>query len=382
MPSSSTKSPRSAASGGSNNNGGQGGSGSGSGFRLDRETLARLAALIAALGKSGVLLAARAYLGPAAAQASIETKAASTRTTAGFTTAELRLLGLALAKLAFEAGELALHNPTVSGDGPLPAWQLDDAGHPPALSLAHIVAARRAWSSRPQAATRTQTTSAPITFAGGAPRPSARSMRLSARTGYYAAQPSSSLAYSNPRTLETSRMARATAYAPARSRTGGCGCKSAASPPPAAPPTYSPCSGGLPPAPPAPEPPCSCGGGCTCHAAPAGKTYDSSECPTFAISCETKQALRECVKVALCDFARCATEALCPDGRYQPAPPEIDATTGQPVVDRTQNLIDCIGQLACSFLGCLPEALCPPPCPPPAAEPDCLPCDYAVEVRR
>jgi len=109
------------------------------------------------------------------------------------------------------------------------------------------------------------------------------------------------------------------------------------------------------------------------------KTYDSSKCPTFAISCETKSALRDCVKTALCDFLRCVTDTLCPDGKFQMA---TFVSSDPEAQKKLQNdLIDCVGQLACSFMHCIPDALCPPTCEPPAPAPiDCIPCDYAVEV--
>lgn len=56
---------------------------------------------------------------------------------------ELAILGMAAAKLIYEAGELALHNPTVSAGGRHPEFKLDENGQPPALSLSHVVAATR-----------------------------------------------------------------------------------------------------------------------------------------------------------------------------------------------------------------------------------------------
>lgn len=64
-------------------------------------------------------------------------------TLAGLDGADLAIIGMALNKLAYEAGELALHNPTVAADGRHPEFKLDAHGCPPALSLSHIVAARR-----------------------------------------------------------------------------------------------------------------------------------------------------------------------------------------------------------------------------------------------
>lgn len=115
-------------------------------------------------------------------------------------------------------------------------------------------------------------------------------------------------------------------------------------------------------------------------AAPPTRTYDSAQCPTFAISCETKQALRDCAKVALCDLLRCVSEALCPDGKFdldQFKAKNDDGTTKRSL---QTELINCLGQAACSFMHCVPEALCPEPCG--AAPVECLPCSYAVEVVR
>jgi hypothetical protein len=124
---------------------------------------------------------------------------------------------------------------------------------------------------------------------------------------------------------------------------------------------------------------CACGkrgGVCRCNTrpkpAPRPRNYNREDCPTFAISCETKQALRECARTALCDMLNCMSEALCPDGKF-----DIEHLRSNSEL-RT-DLINCVGQMACSFMHCLPEALCPEPCEP-AASPDCLPCGYAVEV--
>lgn len=126
-----------------------------------------------------------------------------------------------------------------------------------------------------------------------------------------------------------------------------------------------------------------CQGGCGCQTgatyamAPSAsaRNYNADECPTFAISCETKQALRDCIKVALCDFLRCATDTFCPDGRF-----DLERLKREQDQLPTQ-LINCVGQLACSFMHCVPEVLCPEPCKPKTTV-DVLPCDYAVEVLR
>jgi hypothetical protein len=127
---------------------------------------------------------------------------------------------------------------------------------------------------------------------------------------------------------------------------------------------------------PTPTKECSCGRshGCSCgtQLTPT-RTYEREKCPTFAISCETKTALRDCFKVALCDFMRAVSETLCPDGRFD------SNVFNDPELGK--HLIDDVGQLACSFIHCVPDALCGPTC---EAKPviDCEPCDYAVEVQR
>ena len=160
----------------------------------------------------------------------------------------------------------------------------------------------------------------------------------------------------------------------------GCGCGNGGSFRPQLPPTPpDPCAGGLASVARAQESSCGCGKQtCSCKSraltAPPTRTYDSEACPTFAISCETKQALRDCVKVAFCDFLRCASETLCPDGRF-------DLAQLSERKELQSDIINCVGQLACSFMHCVPEALCPDACETEAPA-DCLPCDYAVEVLR
>jgi len=104
------------------------------------------------------------------------------------------------------------------------------------------------------------------------------------------------------------------------------------------------------------------------------KNYNAEDCPTLAISCETKQALRDCARVAVCDFLSCLADTLCPNGRFDLEQLRSNEQIGP-------ELINCVGQLACSFIHCVPHALCPEPCDPPVP-PDCLPCEYAVEVSR
>lgn len=61
------------------------------------------------------------------------------------------LVGRALHKLAYELGELALHNPDVDPNGKLPTYQRDDKGALPSVSVAHALAAKR-WYDQRQAA--------------------------------------------------------------------------------------------------------------------------------------------------------------------------------------------------------------------------------------
>ena len=127
---------------------------------------------------------------------------------------------------------------------------------------------------------------------------------------------------------------------------------------------------------PTPTSGCKCGSPqtCTCGSRlPTTRTYDSTQCPTLAISCETKTALRDCLKIAVCDFLRAVSETLCPDGRFDSNVFEYP--------NFGKNLIDDVGQLACSFIHCVPDALCGPTCETAPAV-DCVPCDYAVEVQR
>lgn len=110
-------------------------------------------------------------------------------------------------------------------------------------------------------------------------------------------------------------------------------------------------------------------------AATPTRNYNKEDCPTFAISCETKQIFRDCAKVALCDFLTCLSETLCPDGKF-----DLEGLKARNEDKQLQtDLINCVGQLACSFMHCIPEALCPPKCETETPV-DCLPCDYAVEV--
>jgi hypothetical protein len=353
------------------------------------------------------------------------------KTVAGLNPTEVAILGLATSKLFFELGELALYNPTLDPAGKQPIFTLDDNGRSPAMSIAHVLAAARVWrsfSATPETE-KLESRSQPITAEEGAPRammmiqpqPAPRARLYAARSeyygtapryaysvqpvtegvGYYASrpptttvtQPMTGVGYyaSRPPTATTAVREHATssrgAFMTTSSRCGTCGgSHHIAAPPPT--PAYDRCTGGLEPVPRPPDKCTGCGGGCgddcgcgcsgCSKSEPRTKTYDSEKCPTFSISCETKDALRECVKVALCDLLRCVSGTLCPDGRFDS---DIFDSTKNP--DIGKQLIDCVGQAACSFMHCLPDALCPPACDDkPDSHVDCLPCGYAVEVVR
>ena len=84
-------------------------------------------------------------------------------------------------------------------------------------------------------------------------------------------------------------------------------------------------------------------------------------------SCETQNALAECLKQVICDFLRCVNRTVCEDGKLD--------LKGRDLGDK---LIECVGVAACGALQCIPDALCPVvPAPPPAD--DDLPCNFAVE---
>ena len=338
------------------------------------DLLGMLVKLVSTYGLRGLVVASRAYLGPAAIYAERSAESQKTTGFAGLTPVEIALLGLGLSKLAWEAGELSLHNASVAGDGQLPSWQLDaETKQPPALSLAHMIAIKRVWDAR-NATTTTMSMNKSHAAPAPAPLANARTMRLAARNTYYAGSSNSG---------GTRMTTPTTALTTSRPRRGGCGCGGAKTAPTPAPvsrrPATDPCSPCAGAAPPAPPPTSSGGCGCGCSGcgscAPKTYTYDSSQCPTWTISCETKNALKDCVKQALCDFARCVTDTLCPGGRYDP---KVIASR-----ETRQELADCVGQLACSFLHCLPDALCPPDdCGTPQVPADCMPCGYAVEVLR
>ena len=96
-------------------------------------------------------------------------------------------------------------------------------------------------------------------------------------------------------------------------------------------------------------------------AAPALKSRQTPKCPNpFIPSCETQQALAQCVKTVICDVLRCLADAVTP-------PPASSSNT----------LVNCLRTAVASFAECVPDALCGPRATPPAS-PE-LPCDFAVE---
>lgn len=325
---------------------------------LDGARLAAIAAWLGRFGVQGLVIAARGYLGPLAYRVDTGKDDGQQATNSlGLTPLDLAVLALAVSKLAFEIGELALYNPTVDAAGKLPDFELDEENHAPALSLAHVIAAVRWWDTYVNRR-------APATDTAWNAKPSAAPAALSltaARTARYAMTPRYS--YAQPGTTMTKTTTRGC------SSCGGSTSTPSPTPSPAPAPTPCGCGGGC---------GCSgttgCGCGCATAAAPAPKkSYDSADCPTFAISCETKAALRDCAKVALCDFMRAIANTLCPGGRFD------SNVFNNP--DITKQLVDSVGQLACSFVHCVPDALCGPTCPPPATSCEPL-CDYAVEVLR
>jgi hypothetical protein len=104
----------------------------------DKSTIERLMLLLRTYGAAGVLALARAYLGPVTPRTQM-----ATATEAAGSSDDGAVLALALTKLLYELGELALHNPTLDPAGKQPAFALDDAGRPPALSVTHAIAAVR-----------------------------------------------------------------------------------------------------------------------------------------------------------------------------------------------------------------------------------------------
>lgn len=345
---------------------------------LDKQSMNRFARMFGVLGVKGLVMLSRTYLGPLAgravatpiAQPETEPRivdatgaAAPTSRVAGLDARDLAILGLAATKAVYELGELALHNPTLDPKGPQPVFALDDSGRAPAISLAHVFAATRMWRSLGAPAT----TAMAAVAAPAAPR----ARLYAARSEYYGTAARFTYAATPTRTPKANTMV--THARPSSSGCASCGGSHRLPEPPPTP--IDPCAGGLAP-PPRPHDSCGCGGTCS-SCKQRTRTYDAEQCPTFAISCETKLAVRDCMKLALCDFLRCLSDTLCPDGKFDS---DVFDTSKNP--DLVKQLVDCVGQLACTFMHCVPDALCEPAHPPPTKVIDCLPCDYAVEVVR
>jgi hypothetical protein len=315
------------------------------------DSLGRFLSGLAQLGLRGLVPLARVYVGAAGAR--LEQKDHKEGDSPGDD--DMRILGLAAMKLAFEAGDLSYRNPTLSGDLPLPAFALDARGYAPDFSIAHVLALRRLWTeTRAKAAP-------PPEVEVLTPRIDARAYRTAMRTSRYSATvpeaPAMAASFST-----TTRSRSTSTSSTSRSCCGGSHTSSPAPAPRAAAPRA--------PARSAPADACGCGGGCSTGA--TTKTY--GDCPTLRISCETKAKLRDCVKTAVCDLLRTVADAYCPDGKFDPERMSKSTKT---------DLYQGFGQLVCSLAHCVPEALCPPePCPPALPPGDYLPCDYAVEVTK
>jgi hypothetical protein len=192
---------------------------------LTKQTATALLPLLGRYGLTGLLVLARGYLGPLAdrrgdqdgrACGGTDTppdgtkppdgadtppdgtkppgRAPDPNATTGGTTkggdlsaADSAVLGLALTKLVFELGELALHNPGLDPAGHQPDFKLDDRGHPPAMSVTHVLAAARLWQER--AAKRDAAAAAQRATADATALRSARAQLQAARSERYAAAP-------------------------------------------------------------------------------------------------------------------------------------------------------------------------------------------------
>ena len=129
-------------------------------LRVNPELVKAIPALVARYGTAGAVALARGYLGPlaptgapadaagapphgeSAARADLVTGAgaANPRKTSS---ADAAVLGLALTKLVYELGELAVHNPEFDPKGKQPEFKLDERGRAPAMSVTHVVAVAR-----------------------------------------------------------------------------------------------------------------------------------------------------------------------------------------------------------------------------------------------
>lgn len=117
----------------------------------------------------------------------------------------------------------------------------------------------------------------------------------------------------------------------------------------------------------------SCGGHASYASSSNVARYDENgECAsTSDISCETQWRLRDCFKVALCEFLTCVGEEFCQDGSFK-------TPAGKSAADV---LVDCLGSAACSALQCVPNAICGPRPDDSCIPPPALECNFAVEER-
>ena len=334
---------------------------------------------------------ARMYLGPSLGSIDREQKAG-----------DAVVLQYAFSKAVLEAGRLP---PTSSAYEPhTQMFSIDERGYAPALDLPFVLGALRATSGWLAASpTRTLSastgTSTGTTDPNGAPSPagaapmSARELRSAARVRSYAAV-----------APENTSMASAPSVTATRTpvRTGGCGCRgasayaarpaastsaftrvvsSAASKRAAARYRTSDCG----------QPACNCGcgtsTGCGCNGSsscvdciPRGASAGdlcscggckppSQDCTPWTPSCETRNRLRDCLKVLVCDLLECIEAVIC-----------AAQLGGEAARLARLNFSRCLAALICKLMRCLREAICPPPCPPQLPVPnDCVPCDFAVE---
>ena len=167
-------------------------------LRVNPEVVKAIPALVARFGTAGAVALARGYLGPLAPAAqrddvkpveapagapsgSLERAAHVSDSKHTVAPTDTAVLGLALTKLVYELGELALHNPSFDAKGKQPEIKLDEHGRTPAMSVTHVVAVARmvqAYRADQRAAE-----------AAAAPPPTPRARLQAARTERYAATP-------------------------------------------------------------------------------------------------------------------------------------------------------------------------------------------------
>jgi hypothetical protein len=293
------------------------------------------------------------------------------------------VVNLALHKLAFEAGEHFRVQFATGDDKQAQKFERDEQGVFPDLKFAHLASALMAYAATSQkqkqardekAAKRAaQQAAAPqvmVNYPLSTYRVLARGLRFAstnlgapAMTANVAGMRSGAVNLGQPAmtaTIGPQYVSSAKSGCGCGGRCGcgggcggGCGCTGGTATPPSAVPCYDPCAGGLTHVPPAPDP-------CTPVACPPCPTTPEDCDDLCTISCETKLALRDCVKQLLCDLILIFQNMLL----KQPSP-----LTFQDIIKR--------------FLDCVREALCPTdkPCLPAPTPIPCLPCDYAVETK-